>query len=286
MKKTVFIIFTLILIAAGGVIAFLISNKEENNASPVERYQEKMEEDAGKSEEETASDGEGENAFGSNIIIHGPVQFELLSYEIIDDSEIQKQTTYPAEYFYEGKLPDSQEYTEQVDYDAAAEECPELKDIWADEGGDKYSVQEVKDIYQANIDVIEKHTTMVPLNKQYVFVKCRITNSVNSTNEAFLNELTVFLSSKDMSTYDFHSDTVCYFDKPVHKEGDDRIHSYFKYSFTANETLECTLGFAVKDSEIENPDYYIGFYEDYGEETNPALTKYVMKLEDIKDSVN
>ncbi len=285
-KQAVIILFTMLLIIAGGAAVFKISKKEKGDAQPAKRYQEKKQEIAEHEETQNVKGEKKEDAEEKNSIMISPLKVEVLSYEVIDDSEIGGQTTYAAEYFYENKLPDTEKYEEETDMEACKAECPELKDIW--ENTEKYTVQEVKDIYQEHIDVIQKYTTSTYVPRHFVFVKCRLTNTSGRQSKVLLNVMDVCPSSKDNSVFNsFISDTMVYFDKPIHTEGEERVHSYFEYSFKPDEALECILGFEVKDKvegkEIEDPDYYLGDVDVQMQEghIHPSYSKRFIKLNDV-----
>jgi len=285
-KQAAIILFTMLLIIAGGTAVFKISKKEKGDAQPAKQYQEKKQEIAEQEETQDVEDEKKEDAEEKNSIMISPLKVEVLSYEVIDDSEIGGQTTYAAKYFYENKLPDPEKYEEETDMEACKAECPELKDIWENNG--KYTVQEVKDIYQEHIDVIQKYTTSVYVPRHFVFVKCRIANTSGRHSKVLLNGMDVCSSSKDNNVFNsFISDTMVYFDNPIHTEGEERENSYFEYSFKPDEVLECILGFEVKDQvegqEIENPDYYLGVVDVQMQEEHihPSYSNRFIKLNDV-----
>lgn len=282
MKKGIYVI-GLVFVGIGGCLLFsFISQNEKNNLSPVERYQENIEDINNESSDQDTTP-EAETA-KQPAIVHESLKYEILSYEIIDDSEIASQTKYAAEHFCNGELPDPDMMEEYQDTEAIMEQCPELKDLW--ENSESYSVEETKEIYNSHLDVIEANTSMVHSDRHYVFVKVRVTNPWNRSVSQYLSELECVISSKDKEQYGTRTDTMCYFDQSRHTEGEDRIHSFFLYEFEPNETIECTLGFAVRD-EVENPDYYIGFVDTelQNEGMNPTLGKYMVNLGNIEGSV-
>lgn len=289
-KQAAMLLFMVLLIIVGGAAIFMISQREKEDTTPAKRYQEKKQEMAENEEKQDTNDGieedsTEEDSEEKNSVMLSPLKVEVLSYEVIDGNEINKQTTYLPEYFYENKLPDPEVYEEQTDFEACKAECPELKDIW--ENNENYSVQEVKDIYQEHIDVIQKHTTKVLVPRHFVFVKCKITNTSKRNHQTYLNDIDVCPSSKDNSVYSLRNDTLEYFDKPTYVEGEDRMHSYFLHSFKPNETFECTLGFEVEDKGIEDPDYYLGIMDIQMQDdnTHPSYSNHFIKLNDLEGAV-
>lgn len=300
-KKRRLYLIGLVCIGLSGCLLFVILSKnEENTQNPVERYQESLQEekeesasqadDGAQADATDASDVSAQTAdtqeqTESMTMTYGSLSYAFLSYEVIDDSEIASQTTYPAECFYEGELPDPDATEEYIDREAIMEQCPELKEMWEDTENEKYSFEEQKEIYNANLDVIEANTYEIPSERYYVFVKVRITNLTDRRIEQYLNELDCVASSADLEEHGSRTtNTMCYFDKSVYTEGDDRTHLYFLHTFEPNETLECTLGFWGKD-EIENPEYYIvvNEVELQNEGINPVLGKHVFCLGNLDD---
>jgi len=70
---------------------------EKKSKTPMERYL------------ETTQTTEQQVKYTSAKIIDndGGLQYEFLSYDLIDDKDIETQTKYKAEYFDDGKLPPS-----------------------------------------------------------------------------------------------------------------------------------------------------------------------------------
>lgn len=91
-----------------------------------------------------------------NILEYMGLSYEILAYEIIEDIDIENQLRYEDKYFVTGKRPKSDALWEYKDLDRIKQECPALRDLW--ENGEKYTTEEFYEIYNANIDVIEKYT--------------------------------------------------------------------------------------------------------------------------------
>ncbi len=225
---------------------------ESKKKMPEERRQQKAQEEqkkpadfAGKIEEEKR-----------NVILSESrsLEFEFLSYEIVEDTEIEKQAAYKAEYFYDGELPDADYQEEVIDYERAEKECPELRDIWAEDADDRYTYEEIADIYNKHIG---EYTSMQHLKTRYLFVKCRIRNLRDKSIEESVS-MDYGTVSGDGKDYAYHDGGI-YFDKPMHVEGEDRSHSFFYYTFEPGETLECTFGMEIKQEFGEDEEYYIGF---------------------------
>lgn len=196
---------------------------------------------------------EEENREKSNILYTSNVSIEILSCEMIEDIDIESQTTYKSEWFKMGELPDAEYVEEYIDYETIKEVCPELRDLWEK---DNYTMNEKKEIYDRNMDVIEEYTTMRHPKTRYFFVTCRITNLSGKINEVCL-DLDTFISS-DKSEYLAMQECTVYFDKAIYTTGADREKRFFWYTFGEDEVLECTLGYEVKEEWDEYEEYYIG----------------------------
>ncbi len=219
--------------------------KEENNKT-----------DTTDSMLESASEmtGTEENIEENNILYTNNMSIEILSCEMVKDTDIERQTTYEAEWFKSGELPDADYVEEYIDYEAIKEVCPELRDLWENEAN--YTMEETKEIYNRNKDVIEQYTTMQHPVTRYFFVNCRITNLSEKRNEVCL-ALDTFVASDNSEYLAMHEYSV-YFDKAVNTTGEDRENRFFWYTLEDGEVLECTLGYEIKEEWDENEEYYIG----------------------------
>ena len=96
-------------------------------------------------------------------------------------------------------------------------------------------------------------------NDVMFFVKCKIKNISETHKVTSDMDLRTFMVYQD-GRADFEEGS-CYFDKPQHTEGEDRIHQFFWYTFEAGEELDCTIGFIVNDYVGDGTiKYYVGRY--------------------------
>ena len=125
---------------------------------------------------------------------------------------------------------------------------------------------------------------MVHFKTHYVFLNYQVTNTSEKERDVYMSDIRIIVSSPDMEQYTYN-DNSCYFDAPVYTQGEDREHSFFCRPLQPGETLDCTIGYAVKD-EIEDQEYYLGFIDTQLESDgiNPAKGKYVIKLSDLKEA--
>lgn len=284
MKKMKIILVCLALVIAGLLVYVLMIRNEEDEESLAQWYsngqnEEEMENSAigmetpmaeGVTEDMTTGDEK------NNKFTYQNLEYEFLSYEIIEDTDIATQTEYDAAHFYSGELPDPNELEEYRDTEAIKAECPELRDAW--ENNDAYTDEEVAEIFYNNIDIINKYTNMIHFKTRYVFIKCRITNTSDKEMAVYMSQICFILSSPDKEKSLAHDNDMCYFDASSHTQGDDRVHNFFAYTFQPGETLDCTIGFPVKE-EIENQEYYFGI-DNQGD--NPVKGNCVIKLYDLE----
>ncbi len=191
----------------------------------------------------------------NSVITKNNLSIEILSSEVIEDTEIESQTKYPAEWFASGELPDADYQTEYIDYRKVREACPELKAMW--DNPNDYSIPEVVEIYEKNWDVTRQYITLGHPKTRYVFAKCKITNLRNGNNNASVG-VYIFTSSENSKILGMSDTCLQYFDKAVNLVGEDRDHSFFWYPFKEGEVLECTLGFEIPEEYNENDKFYIG----------------------------
>lgn len=266
------IILCLVIVIAGILAGIAVVGNEREKESPIERYNKAKDSEADESGEEKKTK-----------FTYQDVEYEFLSYEVVEAADIATQTKYMGEYFFDGELPidDPEELDFYMDYEAVKAESPELKELW--ENIDRYTSEKSAAIIEKNKDIIEKYTSMVHLEKRYMFLPCRLTNTATQERKVRLNEIRVVISSSDGGQFRTH-DSLCYFDTTCHTEGDDRAHNFSLYTLQPNETLDCTIGFWIKD-EIDNPECYFGITDLQleAECRNPRVGKYMIKLSDLKE---
>lgn len=283
-KKSIFVcIFVTVL----GLLTFmLVILKEGNRKSPIERYVNEQNSESMKNlDSDTvgilAADEVSQNE-EKNKFTYQKIEYEFVSYDIIEDTDIAAQTKYDGTYFYSGELPDPNELEEYRDMEAIKAESPELKDLW--ENNDKYTNEEAAEIFNKNIEIVNKYTGMVHIKTHYVFINCHLTNTSDQERNVYMNEMRFVLSAPDMKQFRTH-DSMCYFDAATNTQGDDRVHSFFCYTLQPGETLNCIIGFQVKE-EIDDQQYYFGFTDGQMEEKgiNPIQGKYMIKLSDLEEA--
>lgn len=266
------------------MLAILMERKKE---SPVEPYgNEQKDENFSNWELETADTSQVDEESQKeerNKFTYEKMEYEFVSYEIIEDTDIAAQTKYDRMYFSSGELPDPNELEEYRDIEAIKAESPQLKDLW--ENNDKYTNEQSVKIFNDNLEIINKYTGMVHIKTYYVFINCHLTNTSNQTKNGYMNEIRFVLSSPDMEQFRIH-DSMCYFDAATHTQGEDREHNFFCYTLQPGETLDCIIGFQVKE-EIDNQQYYFGFTDEQMEEQGKNLIqgKYMIKLSDLTETM-
>ncbi len=213
------------------------------------------------------------------------VQYEFLSYDLIDDKDIEKQTKYKAEFFVDGKVPPSDYIVKWTDYDAMARDYPkydEYRNSDGNKGMTKAEAEEFMRIHEPEY-TIDKH-----IKSKYLFVRCRITYMGNGRKKEFLSLFDVFAMRGNERIGPVNE--FCYFDHPQPDIWEDgRAGGFFWYRFDkVGDSLECVLGCRLRgeyfDLSEENM-YYIGFQPGavYSglDQFNPAHDKRCVALNDM-----
>ena len=274
MKRKVSISVAILALIALAAAVVLI---EKNSKTPMDRYMETIQ-----------TTKQQVKYIPAKIIDNdGGLQYEFLSYDLIDDKDIETQTKYKAEYFYEGKLPSSDYVVKKVDYDAMARDYPkfdEYRKSYCDEGiMTEAEYEEFMREHEAEYSW-EEH-----VKTKYYFIRCRITYIGGGINES---------NEKWVSTFDFlimngnkmvgSANPTCYFDHPQNTEGEERRKHYFVYKFEkVGDSIECIIGGRLRDDNdrfSEATGYYVGFLPSVGsdfDQFNPALDVRCVALKDM-----
>jgi hypothetical protein len=320
-RKMITIIFFFALAVTGTTIFVISSNNEKNKKSTFERYQEreqkKEEKQASNSAVVIESSNNQESSAGTSpaddksvestqenlpdensaILEVDGVRYEFLGYEIIKDTDMVGQTKYPKENFHDEKFDPLEKRKEVKDMDKIREEAFEYIDRI--ENPDKYKDEDqsvVIELYKKYLPVIEKYTSYIHLESEYIFVKCRIKilerddKSDEESMEVGVNNLDILIVNhnniEETNYPNYPYDQTVYFDKAVYVNGEDR-KSYFYVPLKYGEEIECTIGFeAVR--HFDEQDFYIGvldlqLYDD--EHVSLAYEKNKVNLKNIKEGI-
>lgn len=264
MKKLILpIAFTISAIAT----IFCVAMIEKNKKTPVERYLDTSQTSENSYNEPTVEliendlpnnlNNDTDPAITNNVILNKThtVQYEFLSYEIINDTEIANQTKYLGEFFYDGTVPDPNFLVEYTDFQAMRKDYPEV-DEYISSNGEK-GMTEAE--YQAFLKKhVKEYSTESHPKTEYIFLRCRITNISKDKIDEYLNDIRIVMMY-DNKILGFPAEINCYFDCSSHISGDDRIHNFFLYQFEPEETIECVLGCAIS----EDPQRVIDFSKKY-----------------------
>jgi hypothetical protein len=272
-KKLPVIVAALALV---GLVAAVIAI-ERKSKTPMDRYM-----------ETTQTTKQTDNYIPAKIIDNdGGLQYEFLSYDLIDDKDIETQAKYKAEYFYDGKLPPSDYIVKKVDYDAMARDFPkfdEYRKSYCDE-----SIMTEAECEEFMREHEAKYSWEEHVKTKYYFIRCRITYIGGGINES---------NEKWVSTFDFlimngnkmvgSANPTCYFDHPQNTEGEERRKHYFVYKFEkVGDSIECIIGGRLRDDNdrfSEATGYYVGFLPSVGsdfDQFNPALDVRCVALKDM-----
>lgn len=206
-------------------------------------------------------------------------KMEFISCDVIEDKDIETQTKYPADNFYDEVLPDGDDIQTVTDWKTIYKEAPELKEAHdqpteTDEDLDRWLA--MKEKYS---DLIASYTSDRHINTRYYFVKCRLTNETDEKIEDILMPDIVQVSSEDGTIT--QNDSFIYFDSSVNTNGNAREHSFMEYSLNAGESMECTLGFSVRYDDDPDVNIYIGESPVTDESYDPGTIPNLVRVNDI-----
>lgn len=320
-RKIIILAISFVLIVLGIAIVIISVKGEKNKKNTFERYQEReqkkeekqasnstvviessnnQESSAGtspaddKSVESTQENLPDENS--ATLEVDG-VRYEFLGYEIIKDTDMVGQTKYPKENFYDEKFDPLEKRKEVKDMDKIREEAFEYVDRI--ENPDKYKDEDhsvVIELYNKYLPVIEKYTSYVHLESDYIFVKCRIKllerddKSNEEIKDVGVNNLDILIVNhnniEETNYPSYPYDQTVYFDKAVYVSKEER-HGFFYIPLKYGEEIECTIGFeAVR--HFDEQDLYIGVVDVQlfdEEHVSLAYEKNKVNLKDIAEGI-
>lgn len=295
MKKIKWIIVGVILLVAGGVCWNYIVKNERDKKYPVERYMEQEEEKQQDNTTVASNTDSGAALDSSHSFKLGSLTYEFLGYEMVEDTEIETQTRYKPEYFSDGRVPESDEIVpevEQYDSDRMYEDYPEYYELSLHRYNYSYEdyCEKINNISK-QIDYSKYSLGCVHTKTYYCFVKMRVTNESNDEIELSDHPLYLIRTNEEKS-YDEYTDSIIYFDKPQHTEGEDRMHHFSWYTLQPNETLECIIGYKMLEGiDGKHPErqlMYIGTMSMERQNTwlNQAISDTVVPLYDLPKPEN
>lgn len=269
----------LIAISVATLIA-VVMIVEKKSKTPMERFLETS---------QTTNKAEG-YVPAKILMDNKSIQYEFLSYELIDDKDIEKQTKYKAEYFIEGKVPPSDYVVKWTDFDAMARDYPKF-DEWrksdCSKGMTEGEYEEFMRIHEPEYTV-DKH-----IKTKYLFVRCRITYTGAGRDTAWLAQPHVFAMQGDSRALMLSAGaSYCYFDHPQKALWEDgNREDFFWYKFEKEgESLECILGIRLRGDRgvdlSKDNSYYIGFEpvgSDDEDNFNPAIDAQCVSLNDMPE---
>ena len=267
------------------VLIIVIIVLEKNSKTPMERYLERTQTFGQINSSSVGKLDESNNSSKEIVNYANNLKYEFLSYELIDDKDITKQTKYKDEFFIEGKVPPSDYIVEYIDHDAMARDYPKY---------DEYRKSHCDDSVMTEAEYEEfmrehkaDYTTDKHIKTKYLFVKCRITYIGNGRNEEWLSNIKVFAMKGNKILGE--TGLWCFFDHSQHTTREERDDMYFIYRFEkVGDCIECILGCRLREDRIdlsEGTTFYLGFQPSvmYSDEDqfNPAIDNRCVALYDI-----
>ena len=273
MKKKAVLIFIALFVIASTVGVMVI---EKNSKSPMDRFL-----------ETSQTTTQPDNYIPAKIIDNdGGLQYEFLSYDLIDGEDIETQTKYKAQYFADGKVPSSDYVVKKVDYAAMRRDYPKY-DEYVSSNCTKGMTYEEAEAFEREHEA--EYSSEVHVKTKYFFIRCRITylgGYVNERNEKCLGAFNFIVMNGDKRVGENYPN--CYFDLSKNTEGKDQKSDSVYYKFgKIGDSIECVLGGRLIDENdhfSEATAYYVGFfpglYSEY-EKVNPALDSKFVALKDM-----
>ena len=247
------VIICVLIMATGGTSAYML---QKNKETPEERSGTTMKTTTNASSEtSTTSEKSVAEGVGDNVLMVGAIKIEMLSADVIEGSEISTENRYPVEYFRDQTLPDPEETEDIIDWDSIYEEAPEVKDLQLSDY-DAYTAEESEEIIDRNKNVIDKYTYTKVKPRKFYFIKCKLTNMGNADVEDVFPYYVVY-DSPEASEISYN-EVLCYYDKSIYTDGDERAMRYYFFRLNGHESMECTNGLAVQQEIGENEKHYYG----------------------------
>ena len=272
MKKKTTVIFVALFVIASAVGVMVI---EKSRKTPLDWFL-----------ETSKATKQMENYIPVKLLNNdGNVQYEFLSYDLIDDKDIEKQTKYKAEYFLDGKVPPSDYVVKWTDFDAMARDYPKYNEYRESNCARGMTGDEAEAFEREHV---AEYTTDKHVKTKYLFVRCRITYMGNGRKKEFLGLFDAFaMRGNDLIG---PLEEFCYFDHPQPEiwDDNDREGGFFWHRFEkVGDSIECVLGCRFRGEYYdlsEEDKYYIGFQPTVtydNDQFNPALDKSFIALNDI-----
>lgn len=272
-RKAVPIIIVLTALAA----IVLVINIEKNRKTPMERFL-----------ETSQTTKQPVTYIPSKIIDNdGALQYEFLSYELIDDKDIEKQTKYKAEYFLDGKVPSSDYVVKKVDFDAMARDYPKFDEYRKSFCDDSVMTEDEYEEFMREHEA--EYSSEVHVKAKYFFIRCRITyigGGIIEGNEKCLTAFNFLIMNGDKIVGKSYPN--CYFDLSRNPKGKEQKTDSIYYKFEkVGDSIECVFGGRLRedyDRFSEATGYYVGFLPMMASDVdqfNPAIDVRCVALKDM-----
>lgn len=270
-KKLPVIVVTLALV---GLVAAVIAI-ERKSKTPIDRYM-----------ETTQTTKQTVKYSPAKIISNDEeLQYEFLSYDLIDDKDIETQTKYKAEFFDDGKLPPSDYVVKKVDHAAMRRDFPKYDEYVSSNCTKGMTYEEYEAFMREHED---EYSTEVHVKTKYYFIRCRITyigGGINESNEKCVSAFDFLIMNGDKMIG--ASNPGCYFDHSQNTEGERKRFNYYRFE-KVGDSIECIIGGRLRedyDRFSQATGYYVGFqpgttYSDE-DQFNPAIDKRCVALKDM-----
>ena len=261
-------------------LRYIVKN-EKDKKYPVERYWDEQEEkQQNTSGDDTQTDCDAEEKDVTHSVTIDNITYEFVDCDMIEDTEIEMQTRYPAEFFIDSALPDANYQTDLLWDLIQFLLYPPIQGF-----PHTFSHNPITDPY-ARQDAGDKYRIEGHPKSRYYFVKMRIENESVESREIVLSDLYLIQTNRAKS-YAVTTDNIIYFDKTQYVENPDRLSWFTWYTMKPKEVLECVIGYEIDEHSLydlhEERLMYIGTIsvEMLDSWVNPVLSKTVVPLYDL-----
>lgn len=271
-KKIVFVSLALLIVVGGTVV---VARMDNNKQTPLERHIEQInqEQNSENNTLSTSPSGEVEQVpdsgeiSDSNVMYNNrhTLEYQIITYEVYDDSNILNQVQFPIEYYLEDRYPNPNYIYNGIAWHNLREDYPEVAE---------YLDLDYEDYINSSFDFegfMTEHSDEYTISEhpetRYVFVTIEVTNI--SDNEIYESVPQLLCIENDVQAYDYDihwygASMVTYFDYIPDLSGDELLHKRTWYNFAPGETHRFTIGYTLRaypfdDSPLlfsDNDTYY------------------------------
>jgi hypothetical protein len=292
------IVSGIILVVILSICVVVVTRIEQMKKPPLERYIDEQEQTSVNVQTDSSSDEvvssevpeETTTLENRNVILNDgcTLEYNIISYEVYDDTNILSQKQFLEEYYLDGEYPDPNYLYSGIVYHQLRKDYPEF---------DEYLDLDYEDHINSTFDYdgfmaehSDEYTITEHPDTRYVFVTFEVTN-ISDANVYDSVPLRLCIEN-DNPVYDAGDgyndymclDSVSYFDYLPDVSGEEFTHHRTWYNFAPGESHTFTVGYTARaypyqDLPFQFTDQDIYYY------CNPYIDEYVTTPADLMRSV-